>query len=103
MLFRSVVDCLRSARDCLAAGTYEQVVKAAIVLGHDTDTTAAVAGGIAGLREGLEGIPERWRRALRERELVEPLLAKLLAHQQEGEEGSWWSRWWKGTPGSTRG
>ncbi len=98
-----VVDCLRSARDCLAAGTYEQVVKAAIALGHDTDTTAAVAGGIAGLREGLEGIPECWRTALRERELVEPLVEKLLAHPQEGEAGSWWSRGGEGPPGSPRG
>lgn len=77
-----VVDCLRSARDCVAAGpTYEHVVKAAIALGHDTDTTAAVAGGIAGLRDGLRGIPERWRRALRGRELVEPMVKALLARQ----------------------
>lgn len=42
-----VVDCLRSARQCVAAGRdYEGVVKAAVRLGHDTDTTAAVAGGM---------------------------------------------------------
>ena len=75
-----VVDCLRSARDCVRAeGSYEGVVKAAGALGNDTDTTAAVAGGIAGLREGVQGIPERWRAALRGRELVEPLLSALLA------------------------
>ena len=76
-----VVDCLRSARDCFARGPYERVVKAAISLGHDTDTTAAVAGGIAGLRDGLQAIPERWRGALRGRELVEPMLEKLLVGQ----------------------
>lgn len=75
-----VVDCLLSARDCLESASYEQVVKAAIALGHDTDTTAAVAGGIAGLREGREAIPSRWREALRGRALLEPLLEKLLAH-----------------------
>ncbi len=74
-----VVDCLLSARDCLEQGGYEQVVKAAVALGHDTDTTAAVAGGIAGLREGVEAIPSRWREALRGRELLTPLLHKLLA------------------------
>lgn len=75
-----VVDCLRSARDCVAKGnTYEEVVKAAIRLGHDTDTTAAVAGGIAGLKYGLRGIPHRWRSELRGQELVEPLLQRLLA------------------------
>jgi ADP-ribosylglycohydrolase len=76
-----VVDCLRSARDCLAAGSYERVVKAAVALGDDTDTTAAVAGGIAGLRDGIQAIPERWRNALRDMELVRPMLAQLLARK----------------------
>jgi ADP-ribosyl-[dinitrogen reductase] hydrolase len=77
-----VVDCLRSARQCVAQGKdFEQVVKSAIALGNDTDTTAAVAGGIAGLRYGADGIPDRWRTALRGQEAVEPLLKKLLAHR----------------------
>lgn len=69
-----VVDCLRSAYWATQQGDYEQVVKAAISLGNDTDTTACVAGGIAGLRDGLSAIPLRWREALRGRDLVEPLL-----------------------------
>jgi ADP-ribosyl-[dinitrogen reductase] hydrolase len=74
-----VVDSLLSARDCLKAGaTYEQVVKAAVALGHDTDTTAAVAGGIAGIREGVEAIPGRWFSALRGRDAVDPLVTALL-------------------------
>jgi ADP-ribosylglycohydrolase len=73
-----VVDCLRSAQLALAAGGYEQVVKAAIALGHDTDTTACVAGGIAGLRDGVHTIPERWRAALRGQELLAPLRDRLL-------------------------
>jgi ADP-ribosyl-[dinitrogen reductase] hydrolase len=74
-----VVDCLHSARWALKAGDYEQVVKAAISLGNDTDTTACVAGGIAGIRDGIEAIPVRWRSELRGIELIEPLLSKLLA------------------------
>ncbi|NNB90484.1 ADP-ribosylglycohydrolase family protein [Corallococcus exiguus] len=75
-----VVDCLRSARACVANGkTYEEVVKSAIRLGHDTDTTACVAGGIAGLIHGLDGIPHRWRSQLRGEDLVNPLLDRLLA------------------------
>lgn len=55
-----VVDCLRSARQCVAAGRdYEGVVKAAVRPGRDTDTTACVAGGIAGLIHGVQGILER--------------------------------------------
>jgi len=73
-----VVDCLRSARWTVEQGGYEQVVKAAIALGDDTDTTACVAGGIAGVRDGVAAIPERWRQNLRGKELVVPLLERLL-------------------------
>jgi ADP-ribosylglycohydrolase len=78
-----VVECLISARDCVRAeATYEGVVKAAVALGEDTDTTAAVAGGIAGLRDGVEAIPPQWRAALRGKELVEPLLQELIRRLQ---------------------
>lgn len=73
-----VVDCLHSARLACLAGSYEQVVKTAIALGHDTDTTACVAGGIAGIRDGVEAIPQRWREQLRGKPMVEPLLRGLL-------------------------
>jgi ADP-ribosylglycohydrolase len=73
-----VVDCLRSARLAIAAGPYERAVKAAILFGNDTDTTACVAGGIAGIRDGAGAIPGRWLEALRDRELAEPLLERLL-------------------------
>lgn len=76
-----VVDSLRSARWSVEQGAYEQVVKAAVGLGNDTDTTACVAGGIAGIRDGAEAIPARWRQALRGRDLFEPLLEGLLAHR----------------------
>jgi ADP-ribosyl-[dinitrogen reductase] hydrolase len=75
-----VVDCLHSARMAVDAGTYEDVVKAAIALGHDTDTTACVAGGIAGLRDGIGAIPERWLSQLRGKDIVEPLLLQLIQH-----------------------
>jgi len=73
-----VVDCLHSARLALEEPGYEAVVRAAIALGHDTDTTACVAGGLAGLREGLSGIPERWRVGLRGRKLMRPLVNRLV-------------------------
>lgn len=74
-----VLDCLHSARLVVEVGGYEDVVRAAIRLGNDTDTTACVAGGIAGLRDGVGAIPERWKTGLRGRELYEPLLRGLLA------------------------
>lgn len=75
-----VVDCLQSARMASEGGTYEDVVKSATALGHDTDTTACVAGGIAGIRDGVGAIPERWMRLLRGKEIVEPLLQQLFQH-----------------------
>jgi ADP-ribosyl-[dinitrogen reductase] hydrolase len=73
-----VVDCLHSARLALQEGSFEAVVKAAVAIGNDTDTTAAVAGGIAGIHFGVEAIPTRWRSGLRGRELLDPLLDALL-------------------------
>jgi ADP-ribosylglycohydrolase len=73
-----VVATLRSARWAQAAGSYEETVKATIGLGRDTDTTACVAGGIAGIRDGVAAIPLRWRAALRGMDLVQPLLGALL-------------------------
>lgn len=75
-----VVDCLHSARLAFEQSSFEAVVKCAIALGEDTDTTAAVAGGIAGLRFGYHGIPERWRTTLRGANLIAPLVHQLLTH-----------------------
>ena len=78
-----VVDTLRSARWAIeTTDSYETAVRAAIALGHDTDTTACVAGGIAGLRYGVASIPIRWRDALRGQEILAPLRAALLARRQ---------------------
>lgn len=78
-----VVDCLHSARFALLESTFERVVQRAVSLGNDTDTTAAVAGGIAGLRHGLTGIPERWLSALAGRHLVDPLASQLIGSLRE--------------------
>lgn len=73
-----VVDSLRAARWANGNETFETVVKAAISLGEDTDTTACIAGGIAGLRFGENSVPERWRENLRGEEIYAPLIEKLL-------------------------
>ena len=75
-----VVDTLFSARHALeGAGDFEAVVRRAILLGHDTDTTAAVAGGLAGVKFGAAGLPDAWLARLRGRDLVEPILARAGA------------------------
>lgn len=74
-----VVDCFWSAFDCLRnTGSYEECVQAAVWLGNDTDTTACVAGGLAGAYYGFYAIPKRWRDVLRGKDLVEHILKRYL-------------------------
>lgn len=73
-----VLDTIWSARKALEEESFEDVVKTAILFGHDTDTTAAIAGGLAACRDGLVAIPIRWLEQLRGFELVEPLIMKFM-------------------------
>ncbi|MBC7797995.1 MAG: ADP-ribosylglycohydrolase family protein [Pyrinomonadaceae bacterium] len=73
-----VVDSLFSARWACGNKDYESTVKAAISLGDDTDTTACIAGGIAGIKFGVNSIPSRWREGLRGRDVYGSLLDELL-------------------------
>ena len=70
-----MVDTLVSVGWALDGGEdFKDVVCRAILLGNDTDTTAAVAGGLAGLKFGGDD----WLALLRGRDLVEPILAKAV-------------------------
>ena len=73
-----VLDTLNAAVALQRHEDFESVIRGAIALGGDTDTTACVAGGIAGLRFGLSGIPKPLRDELRGQTLVAPLLEQLL-------------------------
>lgn len=48
----------------LTTSNYKEAVLKAVNLGEDTDTTAAVTGGLAGLIYGLESIPKEWLEVL---------------------------------------
>ncbi|MGW7245006.1 ADP-ribosylglycohydrolase family protein [Streptomyces decoyicus] len=57
----AVWPCLGSAVWALrTTATYEDAIRAAIDLGGDTDTVAAVTGGLAGACYGVDAIPARW-------------------------------------------
>ena len=45
-------------------------------MGHDTDTVAAVAGGLAGLYYGVDAIPKDWLGEITQKEYVEDLCEK---------------------------
>ncbi|MFN6484401.1 MULTISPECIES: ADP-ribosylglycohydrolase family protein [unclassified Nostoc] len=56
-----VIDTLESSLWCLLnSSSYSEAVLKAVNLGGDTDTTAAVTGGLAGIYYGIENIPKQW-------------------------------------------
>lgn len=60
---------------CLANTTsYAECALAAVNLGDDTDTTAAVAGALVGIVYGVEGIPDGWLDKLRGKDVIEARL-----------------------------
>lgn len=72
-----VVDTLEAALWCLATtDSYRECVLKAVNLGDDTDTVAAVAGGLAGGVYGLNGIPQEWLKSLQRKEYIEDLCEK---------------------------
>ncbi|GGR44178.1 ADP-ribosylglycohydrolase family protein [Streptomyces roseolus] len=61
----AVWPCLGSAVWALrTTGTFEEALTAAVDLGGDTDTVAAVTGMLAGAVHGAGAIPDRWTAAL---------------------------------------
>lgn len=72
-----VVTSLEAAIWCLIkTSSYRECMLKAVNLGDDTDTIAAIAGGIAGLYYGYEDIPEKWLACIKKREWLEDMFAK---------------------------
>ena len=56
-----VVSSLEAALWCLfKENDYKSTVLRAVNLGSDTDTTAAIVGGLAGILYGMNDIPQQW-------------------------------------------
>ena len=69
-----VVDTLEAAVWCvLTTDNYRDCVLKAVNLGEDTDTVAAIAGGLAGALYGYNAIPQEWRDTLIKREYIEKM------------------------------
>jgi ADP-ribosylglycohydrolase len=74
-----VVDTLEAALWCfLNTDNYEQCILEAVRLGGDTDTTAAVAGAMAGMYYGFSDIPIEWVRVLRGKDIIDPVVEKTV-------------------------
>lgn len=78
-----VSDSFWSAWDAFAgADDYRSAVIRAVQYGNDTDTTAAIAGGLASIYFGVDAIPDAWLNGLRGREVVDPLVDRLIANHE---------------------
>ena len=67
-----VVHTLEAAIWCLLnSSDYKECVLKATNLGRDTDTVAAVAGGLAAALYGYSSIPDPWVKTLRRRDYIE--------------------------------
>jgi ADP-ribosylglycohydrolase len=67
-----VVDTLEAAIWCvLTTKDYKECVLRAVNLGEDTDTVAAVAGGLAGVLYGYDAIPREWLGQIKKLDYIE--------------------------------
>jgi ADP-ribosylglycohydrolase len=74
-----VFDAFWSAWEAFSgADDYAGTIRRAVAFGNDTDTTAAIAGGLAGAHWGWGGIPVAWRRGMRGQEVAGPLIDRLV-------------------------
>lgn len=65
------------------AASFTDAIKAAISLGGDTDTIAAMTGALAGAHNGYSTIPETWRQVEGADDLV--MMADALAERRQSE------------------
>lgn len=69
-----VVDSFEAAVWCLATtDNFKDCLLKAVNLGDDTDTVAAIAGGLAGLYYGVDAFPAEWLEVIVKREWIEEL------------------------------
>jgi hypothetical protein len=80
-----VVDSLRAALWAFwdDGESFEKGARAAVNLGDDTDTTAAIYGQLAGACYGYQALPQRWRDEVYAKKFIEGLSVWII---YEGDE-----------------
>jgi ADP-ribosylglycohydrolase len=75
-----VIHSLEASLWCLCnTESYADAVLRAVNLGEDTDTTAIVTGGLAGIEYGVDAIPSKWVDELARRTDLEVLFDQFVA------------------------
>lgn len=81
------MDTLEAAVWCLlTTESYQEAVLKAVNLGDDTDTVAAVTGGLAGLFYGVYHIPKDWMECIQRQELIKSILEKKAGSYERTDE-----------------
>jgi ADP-ribosylglycohydrolase len=81
-----VIDTLEASLWCLlTTNSFADALLAAVNLGHDTDTTAAVTGALAGLLYGEAAMPEAWLQTLARRADIETLADRMATRLTRGK------------------
>lgn len=80
-----VIDTLEASLWCLLNHkSYKETVLAAVNLGGDTDTTGAVAGGLAGIYYGYADIPQKWVNSIARIDDIKQLCERFYTAIAEG-------------------
>lgn len=69
------INTLEASLWCLLNNSsYMDTILEAVNLGYDTDTTACVTGGLAGLHYGYDDVPEEWITALAKKDYIDTII-----------------------------
>jgi ADP-ribosyl-[dinitrogen reductase] hydrolase len=79
-----VLDCLEAVVWCCHQDEEtDEVLIRTVNLGGETDTMAAIGGGVMGVVNGLEGLRKEWLEVLHQRSRIQKLGRQLAAHRSE--------------------
>ena len=96
------------AEEALAIGIYctlhhqwdfQAGVLAAVNITGDSDSTGCIAGHILGVLNGENAIPEKWRKNLREYNIVSQIANDIHTRFEENPTGHVTENWWQKYPG----
>ena len=72
----------------LRSSSYEEAVLLAVNLGGDTDTIAAITGGLCGVYYGFNSIPDRLVQNVRKKEMISDLALQMYVSIASGRLGT---------------